>query len=174
MNASGGAACVANFAARFNFRDFRIGHRFRSRIVRLSDAGSEMDVNLRRENLLAAFRTDHDGIEKLAAGLVLMQKRTPAHIHHVDARADQWTSHANLFHEPLNPRCEAETDDTMPDQLPLFEIRLRPRRRVCRWYLCTSEGDAIMQGLEGSRTAARYQASRALFLMLLASAYRPL
>ncbi len=30
-----------------------------------------------------------------------------------------------------------------------------------------------MQGAEGSRVAAKYQADRALFLMLLASAYRP-
>lgn len=30
-----------------------------------------------------------------------------------------------------------------------------------------------MQGSEGSRSAAKYQANRALFLMLLASAYRP-
>jgi hypothetical protein len=59
----------------------------------------------------------------------------------------------------------------MPDQLPLFEIHLRKRRRACRWYLCTTEGRPVMQGSEGSRTAARYQANRALFLMLLASAY---
>jgi hypothetical protein len=78
----------------------------------------------------------------------------------------------NLFHEQLNRRCEAETDDTMPEQLPLFEIRLRKRGRACRWYLCTTEGRAVMQGSEGSRVAARYQANRALFLMLLASAYR--
>jgi hypothetical protein len=61
----------------------------------------------------------------------------------------------------------------MPDQLPLFEIRLRKRSRACKWYLCTTEGRAVMRGSEGSRTAARYQAHRALFLMLLASAYRP-
>jgi hypothetical protein len=60
----------------------------------------------------------------------------------------------------------------MPDQLPLFEINLRKRGRACRWYLCTTEGRTVMQGSEGSRTAARYQANRALFLMLLASAYR--
>lgn len=60
----------------------------------------------------------------------------------------------------------------MPHELPLFEIRLRPRRRAWRWYLCTTEGRALMQGAEGSRAAAGYQASRALFLMLLASASR--
>jgi hypothetical protein len=62
----------------------------------------------------------------------------------------------------------------MPEQLPLFEIRLRKRGRACRWQLYTTEGRAVMQGSEGSRTAARYQGHRALFLMLLASAYRPL
>jgi len=60
----------------------------------------------------------------------------------------------------------------MPEQLPLFEIRLTKRGRACRWYLCTIEGCAVMQGSEGSRSAAKYQARRALFLMLLASASR--
>jgi hypothetical protein len=60
----------------------------------------------------------------------------------------------------------------MPDQLPLFEIRLRKRGRACRWYLCTTEGYAVMQGSGGSRAAAKYEANRALFLMLLASALR--
>ncbi|WOH54860.1 hypothetical protein [Bradyrhizobium sp. sBnM-33] len=79
----------------------------------------------------------------------------------------------NLSHEHLNLRCEAETDDSMPEQLPLFEIHLRKRGRGCRWCLCTTEGHAVMQGSAGSRTAAKYQSHRALFLMLLASAYRP-
>jgi hypothetical protein len=61
----------------------------------------------------------------------------------------------------------------MPEQLPLFEIRLRKRGRACRWYLCTTDGHSIMQGSERSRAAARYQAYRALFLML-ASACRPI
>lgn len=61
----------------------------------------------------------------------------------------------------------------MPDKLPLFEIHLRRRRRSCRWYLITTAGDAVMQGSERTPAAARYQANRALFLMLLASAYRP-
>jgi hypothetical protein len=60
----------------------------------------------------------------------------------------------------------------MPEQLPLFEIRLRKRGRACRWYLCTTGGHSVMLGVERSRAAARYQAYRALFLMLLASAYR--
>jgi hypothetical protein len=60
----------------------------------------------------------------------------------------------------------------MPHELALFEIRLRQRRRACRWVLCTTDGRALMQGSEGSRAAAGYQANRALLLMLLASASR--
>ena len=44
----------------------------------------------------------------------------------------------------------------MPEQLPLFEIRLRKRGRACRWQLCTTDGHPIMQGSEGSRAAAKY------------------
>jgi hypothetical protein len=57
----------------------------------------------------------------------------------------------------------------MPDQLPLFEISPTKRRRACTWHLYTTDGRAIMQASEGSPAAARYQANRALFLMLLAS-----
>jgi len=66
-------------------------------------------------------------------------------------------------------RFQVETRDTMPEPLPLFEIRMRKRGRACRWYFCTIEGHVVMQGSEGSRSAAKYQARRALFLMLLAS-----
>jgi hypothetical protein len=61
----------------------------------------------------------------------------------------------------------------MPEQRPLFELRLRKRGWACRWYLCTIEGHAVMQGSEGSRSAVKYQARRALVPMLLASANRP-
>jgi hypothetical protein len=71
-----------------------------------------------------------------------------------------------------NQRFKVETHDTMPEQLPLFEIRLRKRGWACRWHLCTIEGHAVMQGSEGRRSAAKYQARRALFLMLLVSANR--
>jgi hypothetical protein len=53
-----------------------------------------------------------------------------------------------------NQRFKVETHDTMPEQLPLFEIRLRKRGRACRWYLCTIEGHAVMQG---SRQQVRRQ-----------------
>lgn len=64
------------------------------------------------------------------------------------------------------------TYDSDAGQLPLFEIRLRKRGRAWRWNLCTTEGQEVMQGSGDGRAAARYQANRALFLMLLASAYR--
>ena len=55
----------------------------------------------------------------------------------------------------------------MPDQFPVFERLLKKRGRIWRWWLCTTEGNVVMHGTEGSRTAARYKADRALFLMLL-------
>lgn len=61
----------------------------------------------------------------------------------------------------------------MPDRLPLFEFRVQTRRRGCRWYLFTGEGRVVMQGSEATRAAASYQATRALFLMLLGSAQGP-
>ncbi len=61
----------------------------------------------------------------------------------------------------------------MSYRLPLFDFRLQTRRRGCRWYLFTGEGRVVMQGSEATRAAASYQATRALFLMLLASARGP-
>jgi hypothetical protein len=60
----------------------------------------------------------------------------------------------------------------MPDRFPTFEVILKKRGRKWRWCVCTIEGMAIMQGSEGNRTAAKYQADRALFLLLLAAPYR--
>jgi len=60
----------------------------------------------------------------------------------------------------------------MADQFPTFEVVLRKRGRKWRWCICTTEGKAVMHGSEGSRPAAKYQADRALFLLLLAAPYR--
>jgi hypothetical protein len=60
----------------------------------------------------------------------------------------------------------------MPDQFLVFEKVLKKRRRTWRWRLCTAEGDVIMLGSESSRPAARYQADRALFLLLLSAPYQ--
>ncbi len=60
----------------------------------------------------------------------------------------------------------------MPDQFPVFERLLKKRGRVWRWCLCTTEGKVVMHGTESSRTAAKYKADRALFLMLLCAPYQ--
>jgi hypothetical protein len=60
----------------------------------------------------------------------------------------------------------------MPDQFPVFEEVLKKRGRTWRWHVCTTEGDVVMQGSEGSRPAAKYQADRALFLLLLSAPYQ--
>jgi hypothetical protein len=60
----------------------------------------------------------------------------------------------------------------MPDRFAIFEIGLKKRGRKWRWCVCTTEGRAIMYGFEGNRTAAKYQADRALFLLLLSAPYR--
>ena len=58
------------------------------------------------------------------------------------------------------------------DQLPVFELALTKRGRTWRWRVCTTEGAVVMQGSEGSRPAAKYQAARALFLLLLSAPYQ--
>ena len=60
----------------------------------------------------------------------------------------------------------------MCDRFPTFEVVLKKRGRRWRWYVCTTDGMVIMHGSEANRTAANYQADRALFLLLLAAPYR--
>jgi hypothetical protein len=60
----------------------------------------------------------------------------------------------------------------MPDQFLVFEKVLKKRRRTWRWRVCTPEGDVVMDGSERSRAAARYQADKALFLLLLTAPYQ--
>ena len=55
----------------------------------------------------------------------------------------------------------------LPHQFPVFEILLIKRGRKWNWSICTAEGRVAMLGAERSRSAARYKANRALFLMLL-------
>ena len=59
-----------------------------------------------------------------------------------------------------------------PDQFPVFDTIVSRRGRTWRWYVSTTEGKILMRGSEGSRPAARYQANRAIFLLLLAAPYR--
>jgi len=59
----------------------------------------------------------------------------------------------------------------MTAQFQTFEAIVRKRRRTWRWYVCTAEGDLVMLGSDSSRIGARYQANRALFMLLLNSPY---
>jgi hypothetical protein len=60
----------------------------------------------------------------------------------------------------------------MTDRFPIFEMVLNKRRRKWTWCVRTIEGIAIMQGSEANRAAAKYQADRALFQLLLTTPYR--
>lgn len=59
----------------------------------------------------------------------------------------------------------------MSDQFPIFEVMLEQRRRRWVWSVRTTGGTLAMTGSRSSRSAARYEADRALFLMLLSATY---
>ena len=59
----------------------------------------------------------------------------------------------------------------LPHQFPVFDIQLKKRGRTWNWRICTAEGQVVMLGAEGRRSAAIYKANRALFLMLLCAPY---
>jgi hypothetical protein len=54
----------------------------------------------------------------------------------------------------------------MSDRFPVFEVSLKRRGRRWLWSICTVEGALVMMGSGGSRSAASYEANRALFLLL--------
>jgi len=58
------------------------------------------------------------------------------------------------------------------DQFQIFEVVLKKRRRMWLWRVSTTDGDAVIEGSESSRPAAKYHANRALFLLLLSAPYR--
>lgn len=60
----------------------------------------------------------------------------------------------------------------MSTRFSVFEIFLEKRGRNWLWSICTTEGARVMAGSRGSRSAARYEASRAFFLLLLNAPYR--
>jgi hypothetical protein len=60
----------------------------------------------------------------------------------------------------------------MTDQFRTFEMVVKKRGRRWTWCVRTTEGIGIMQGSEANRAAAKYQADRALFLLLLTAPYR--
>ena len=59
-----------------------------------------------------------------------------------------------------------------PDQFPVFDVTVRRRGRAWRWSVSTTEGAVVMDGSEGRRSAATYQANRAIFLLLSATPYQ--
>jgi len=58
------------------------------------------------------------------------------------------------------------------EQFQIFEVVLKKRRRKWLWRVSTTDGDALIEGSESSRPAAKYNANRALFLLLLSAPYR--
>lgn len=70
----------------------------------------------------------------------------------------------------LDPGREAAT--MVRSEFPTFEMTLVQRRRKrWAWSVCTSEGAVVVRGRESSRNAAKYQAERALFMLLLTAPY---
>lgn len=66
-------------------------------------------------------------------------------------------------------------DPAADDGYTAFDIVLKRRGRGrWNWSVRTADGHAVMYGSESSRGRARYQAARALFLLLCASASRGL
>lgn len=59
----------------------------------------------------------------------------------------------------------------MSDRIPIFEVILEQRRRRWMSSVRTTGGTLVMTGSRSSRSAARYEADRALFLMLLSAPY---
>lgn len=59
----------------------------------------------------------------------------------------------------------------MSDRFPIFEVILEQRRRRWVWSVRTTGGTLVMTGSKSNRSAARHEADRALFLMLLSAPY---
>jgi len=61
----------------------------------------------------------------------------------------------------------------MTVQYQLFDAILEPRRRGSwKWKVCLAEGKVIMQGTSPHRPAARYDANKALLLLLLSAPHQ--
>jgi len=58
------------------------------------------------------------------------------------------------------------------DQFSVFDLVLNKRGRTWQWSVCTREEAAVMVGSQSSRLAAKYQADRALFLLLPSAPYQ--
>jgi len=58
----------------------------------------------------------------------------------------------------------------MTDRFPIFEMVLIKRRR--KWAWCVRTKGIAIKGSDANRAAAKYEADRALFLLLLTAPYR--
>ena len=67
---------------------------------------------------------------------------------------------------------DGNSETMTSDQFQIFEVVLKKRRRKWLWSVSTTDGDAVIEGSESSRSAAKYYANRALFLLLLSAPYR--
>ena len=91
---------------------------------------------------------------------------------------EQWrklVTYRTDFSEVLRYLFAEETDEVataMSSQFAVFEMFLNKRGRGWTWRVCTTAGDVVMWGSEGSRHAANYKAYRALFLLLQTAPYR--
>ena len=53
------------------------------------------------------------------------------------------------------------------DEFSFFELEMRKRSRGWAWRIGSRDGKAIMRGRARKRVVARYQATSALFLLLM-------
>jgi hypothetical protein len=60
----------------------------------------------------------------------------------------------------------------MSDRFQLFEVLVKQRGRRWWWSVWTTDGALVMDGLTSNRLAARYEAHKALFLLLASAPYR--
>jgi hypothetical protein len=109
----------------------------------------------------------------LTLRFVACWERTSNPLHQHLLTQDNLRESLNLLHGK-NDTSEVgiASQGTMPAQFQTFEATVRKRRRSWRWYICTAEGNVVMMGSDPSRPGARYQANRALFMLLLNSPYR--
>jgi hypothetical protein len=70
------------------------------------------------------------------------------------------------------PRRELGSATVTTDQFQIFEVVLKKLRRKWLWSVSATDGNALIEGSESSRPAAKYNANRALFLLLLSAPYR--
>ena len=63
----------------------------------------------------------------------------------------------------------AQQDRGGAEEFPVFDLQFRRCSRSWEWRVCASSGRSIMGGRTSKRSAARYEAARALFVLLLSA-----